>query len=153
MKRFARYGLLSIALLALALLAPWLGHRLHTRTAALRSLDDWDIPELADHLNRAGLDVQLRSTLQNGTIGRTAYLTTLDRDWDDLSRLRQDPRHIHEWRGIVFCERVEKGREPSVFYLRGDHCLVAGPFVLCGDVELLKRIRAILVPSIPPAVP
>src|SRR5262249_55096043 len=103
------------------------------------------------HLNRAGLEVRLRSPLKNGAIGQAAFLTTTDKDWDDLNHLYKHPSRIQEWRGVVYCERV--GHSEPILRLWGDHYLVAGPFVFFGDSELLERIRAILVPSAPPVAP
>jgi hypothetical protein len=151
MQRFPRYCLLTTAVLAATVLAVSFGQRFSTRAAALRSLDDWDIPELVDHLNRAGLQVRLRSTLPNGAIGSQAFLTTTDKDWEELGYLVKDSSRIQAWRGIVYCKCVRKN--DMVFPLWGDPCLVIGPFHFFGDAEFLERIAAILIPSAPPAAP
>ena len=153
MQRFPRYCLLATSVLAMTLLAVSVGQRLGDRAAALESLDDWDFPQLADHLNRAGLKVRLQSPGKNGKFGHNAFLTTTPKDWDQLNRLsiNPGPSRIQEWRGIVYCERAGEG-EPAL-QAWGDHCLVVGPFYFYGDAELLERIRAILVPSSLPATP
>lgn len=150
MKRLTHYCLLSTALLAMTSLAVWLGQSLHTRMVEQRTLDDWDIPELADQLNRAGLQVQMQSTRKDGMIGRNAFLTTTDKDWDELSNLRKDSSRIQEWRGTVYCEHV-RGHDPAELICLGeDHWFVASPFIFYGDAELLQRISAILAPLAPP---
>jgi hypothetical protein len=153
MQRFPRYYLLTTAVLAATVLAASLGQRFSTRAAALRSLDDWDIPELVDHLNRSGLHVRSCSLRKDGVpYHQMTFLTITDKDWDELNHLSKDPERISEWRGIVSCERVGTDREP-ILHLWGDHYLVVGPFVFFGDAELLERIAAILLPSAPPAAP
>lgn len=150
MQRFPRYCLLSTAVLTMILLAVSIGQRLSNRAAAPLSIDDWDIPTLADHLKRAGLQVYLHSPRTDGAIFSNAFLTTTPKDWKELSRLGIDPgpSRIHQWRGIVHCERTGKGKLGPPSW--EDHVLIVGPFLFCGDAELLERIRAILVPS-PPA--
>jgi hypothetical protein len=147
MKRFPRYCLLCTAVLAMTLLGVSLSQRLSTRASALRSLDDWNIPELADHLNRAGLQVRLQSTRKDGVIGGTAFLTTTAKEWDDLNRLPKDPRQLREWRGTVYCIYVGGGDVEHLVRQWGDHCFVAGPFIFYGDAVLLEHIGAILVPN------
>jgi hypothetical protein len=153
MQRFPRYCLLSTAVLAWILLAAFLSGHLGNRAAAPRSLDDWDIRELADHLNQAGLNVQLQSPRKDGAIYHNAYLTTAPRDWEELNRLsiNPGPSRIHQWHGIVYCERVGNGKlEPLDWE---DHLLVIGPFSFFGDAELLERIDILLKPYAAPAVP
>jgi hypothetical protein len=153
MHHFRRYGLLFTALPAMTLLAISLGHRLGNPVPDQRSLHDWDIPELADHLNRAGLKVRLSSTRINGSIGHNAFLTNTEKDWDQLNRLAIDPHpnQLPAWRGTVYCERVT-GKDPADL-LRpwGGHCLVVGSFIFYGDAELLERIGAALAPFAPSA--
>ena len=153
MQRFPRYCLLATAVLAMTLLAVSVGQRLGNGAAALESLDDWDFPQVADHLNRAGLEVRLQSPSKNGLLGHNAFLTTSPKDWEQLNRLRINPgtSRIQEWRGIVYCERVGKG-EPRL-QLCSDHSLVVGPFYFYGDAELLEHIRVVLVPSSPSVTP
>lgn len=150
MRRFPRYCFVTTAMVAMTLLASSVGKRLDDRRAELRSLDEWDIPKLADYLNRAGLQVQLCSSQKSGWITRNAYLTTTPKSWDELNRLgiNPGPSRIHEWRGVVYCERLGKG-EPGFNLLC--HSLVVGPFLFYSDSELLRRIEAILAPSRPSA--
>jgi hypothetical protein len=153
MQRFPRYCLLCTAALTMTVLAASLSRHLGNRQDAPRSLDDWDIRELADHLNQAGVKVQLQSSRKDGAFLNNAYLTTTHRDWEELMRLCIDPgpSRIHEWRGIVYCERAGEGKlEPPQWK---DHLVVIGPFLFWGDVELLERIGAILVPYAAPAAP
>jgi hypothetical protein len=137
----------------MTLLAVSVGQRLDQRATTLESLDDWDFPQLADHLNRAGLKVWLQSSRKDDVFDRNAFLTTTPKDWDQLNRLgiNPGPSRIQEWRGIVYCVRV--GESEPAFQLWSDHSLVVGPFYFYGDAALLERIRAILVPSSPPATP
>ena len=150
MQRFPRYCLLATAVLAMSVLAVSVEQRPGNRASKPLSLEDWDIPTWADHLNRAGLKVQLHSTSKNGSIGLNAFLTTTHKDWEELSHLSIDPgpSRIQEWRGIVYCARAGKGVDLHIW---PDHSLAVGPFYFYGDVELLKRIGAILLPSDPPA--
>ena len=151
MQCFPRYCLLATAALTMTLLAVSVGQRLDNRAAALESLDDWDFPQLADHLNRAGLEVRVQSTRKDGIFAHNAFLTTTPKDWEQLNSLCIHPgtSQIQEWRGIVYCERVKRG-EPA-FQLWKDHSLVIGSFLFCGDAELLERIGAILMPFTPPS--
>ncbi|HTU88529.1 MAG TPA: hypothetical protein VMF69_00390 [Gemmataceae bacterium] len=153
MQRFPRYCLLCTAALAMTVMAVSLGQRLGNRAAAQPSLDDWDIPTLTDHLQRAGLDVQLCSLRGDGSFDRNAYLTTTHKDWEELNRLciNPGPNRIQEWRGIVYFELASKG-EPGFLHWE-DHVLVVGRFLFCGDAELLERIRAVLMPFAPPVAP
>jgi hypothetical protein len=153
MQRFYRSGLLSTALAAMILLAISFGPRLDPRATVLRSLENWDIPELADYLNRAGLELRMHSPQQNGPIIRTAYLTITVKDWDDLNPLIKDPSRVSAWRGTVYCERVTAKDTEELAAEWGDPCLIAGPFVFYGDVELLERIRAAICESAPTFAP
>jgi hypothetical protein len=149
MQRFTRYCLLAIVVLAMTLLTISVGRRLVHRVAVRIALDSWDIPELADHLNRAGLKVQLRSPRQDGAILLNGFLTTTHKDWEELNRLGIDPgpSRIGEWRGIVYCERAGRGKLGPPHW--EDHSLLAGSFLFYGDIELLERIRTILLQSEP----
>jgi hypothetical protein len=155
MHRFPRYGLLPTALLAMTMLAALLSQRFSNPAPSWRSLDHWDIPELADHLNRAGLEVQLRSTRIDGSFGHNAFLTSTDKEWSDLNRLGMGPgrRQIQAWHGTVYCERV-RGQDPADLIRQwGDRCLVAGPFIFYGDAKLSERIHTALAPFAPSTVP
>jgi len=146
MRRFPRYCLLCTAALTMTALAALLIRHLGNRQDTPRSLDDWGIRELADHLNRAGLQVQLQSSRKDGAIFHNAYLTTTHKDWEELNRLGIDPgpSRIQKWRGIVYCERGGNGKLELPQWK--DHLLVIGPFWFCGDAEFLERLGAILMP-------
>jgi hypothetical protein len=153
MEHFPRYCLICTAVLAMTVLAISVGQRRANRTATLPSLKDWDIPTLANHLNRAGLNVQLLSPSKDGSIALSAFLTTTHKDWEELNRLgiNPGPSRIKEWRGIVYCERAGQGEPGSPHW--ENHSLVVGPFLFYGDAELLERIAVLLVPSAPSAAP
>lgn len=153
MQRFSRYCLLTTVVLTITLLAISVARNLVHRAAMRFALNNWDIRGLADHVNRAGLNVQLHSPRKDGVISHNAFLTTTHKDWKELNLLGIDPgpSRIQEWRGIVYCERAGKGERGLPDW--EDHSLVVGPFVFYGDTELLERIRAILVPSEPLLAP
>jgi hypothetical protein len=147
MQHLARYSFPAAVVLATTFLSVSVGPRLLQRAVMQRRLNNWDVPELVEHLDRAGLKLRHCSPRRDGFITRFAYLTSTDKSWDDLSCLRRnDSRSFQEWRGTVFCERMNRDWE-LVFDLRDEHYMAAGPFVFYGDVELLGRIRAILMPS------
>jgi hypothetical protein len=132
-----------LVLLAGALLATAVGQRKGGSPEAPLPLEDWDIPQLVTYLNGKGLGLRVVSTLQNGLIGQSAFLTTTDKEWIDLNPLTKAPKHIDRWRGTLYCERGV--REPNWSRLTGqwgDRWLAVGPFLLYGDRELLARVRA-----------
>jgi hypothetical protein len=134
---------LFAALLAGALLVALAG----PRRGGPRSLppDDWQIPQLVAHLNRQGPGLRVVSTRQDGVVHHSAYLTTTDKEWVDLTVLPRDRQQLDRWRGTLYCERFQSEYMRSdQAYQWGDCCLVAGPFVLTGDRELLGRVRAAL---------
>jgi hypothetical protein len=153
MHRFPRHYLLSTALMAMTLLAVSLGQRFSNPAPELRSLDHWDIPELADHLNRAGVQLRLCSPQKNGTIAQTAFLTATDKGWDDLNPLIKHPSRLPTWRGTVYCERAVGRDAAELVALWSDPCLVVGPFVFYGDAKLLERIHTVLAPFESSAAP
>jgi hypothetical protein len=108
---------------------------------------------LGDHLNQAGLNVQLQSSQRDGAIHRNAYLTTAPRDWEALNRLsiNPGPSRIHQWHGIVYCERDGRCKLESLDW--EDHQLVISPFSFYGDAELLERIGILLKPYAAAAAP
>jgi hypothetical protein len=114
-----------------------------------RAFEDWNMIDLVEHLDQMGVQLQLRSTLANGALGQTVYLTTADKHWVDLNTLNKDAKRIHEWEGVIYCERV-KGDTAIALRLWGDRCLVVGPFLFYGDRELLRSIRGALAPVAPP---
>lgn len=146
MQRFARYSFPAAVMLATTLLTVSVGPRLLQRAVMQHRLNNWNILELADHLDRAGLKLRLCSTRKDGVLTRFVYMTTTDKTWDELSSLRRnDSRSFREWRGTVYCERTNNDWRLA-FDLRDEHYMTAGPFVFYGDTELLERIRALLMP-------
>jgi hypothetical protein len=137
------------AVLALALLAGWIGHRMARPAESAVAPDEWDIPQLVAYLNDAGLGLRIVSTLKHGNIDQTAFLTTTTREWEDLNRLPKDQKQIHRWQGTLYCERGRAGLLlgddwSALTRQWGDCCLVAGPFLFYGDRDLLDRVRAAL---------
>lgn len=146
MQRFARYSFPAAVVLATTFLTVSVAPRLLQRALMQHRLNNWDIPELVEHLDRAGLKLRPCSTRKDGVVIRFAYLTTTDKTWDDLSCLRRNNSRFQEWRGTVYCERTNNDWRLA-FDLRDEHYMTAGPFVFYGDTELLERIRAILTLS------
>jgi hypothetical protein len=136
---------LALALAAGALLVHSFGQRTGSSARVAASLDDWDIPRLAEYLNGKGLGLRVVSSMNGRHSDWTAYLTTTDKGWEELSRPRRDRSDIERWRGTMYCEQAFA--PPAWAYLIpewGDCCLVAGPFLLFGDRELLGQVRAAL---------
>ena len=139
-----RYVLLCGAFTAMTFLTVWLGLRRAAPQPAPLLLDDWDIPQLAAYLNRAGVEVDVLPTQKNGVARSNGFLMVVKKEWSYVNGLTKDASHIHKWRGIVYC-----GRQPP-FILADlacqwhNHCLRVGPFIFYGDAELLARIGATL---------
>jgi hypothetical protein len=137
-------------LLAGAVLVALAGPRRGGRAVPALPPDDWHIPQLVSHLNREGLGLRVVSTQRDGAAGPNAFLTTTDKEWIDLTVLPKDRQQIDRWRGTLYCERFpSEVMRSDQACLWGDCCLVAGPFLLYGDRQLLARVRAAL--SCPPA--
>lgn len=149
MQRFSRYIWWSAALAIMFLLAVAFRQRGTDAVSSARPIGDWSIVELAEHLNRMGVKVRLRSTQASGAVGQTAFLTFTERDWRSLNALKKDARFIHEWRGVLFCERVGENDSANLTDQWGDHCLMVGPFLFYGDTDLLHRVHAALAPLAP----
>ncbi len=149
MQRFSRYGWWFVVLGIMACLVVAFRQCGINPVPSARSLDDWELSELVEHLNVKGLNVHLQSTQQNGAIGQTAFLTLTERNWRSLNALKKDKKCIHEWRGVLFCERV--GESDTAYFAEqwGDQCLAVGPFLFYGDTELLHRVRSALTSSAP----
>ena len=133
---------LLLVLAAVILLVVGVGRRKGGRAAPAVPLDDWNIPQLVAHLNGEGLALRLVSTQKNGAICQAAFLTTTDKEWDELSRLAKKQEWIGRWRGTLYCKRNRGGEELA--YLWGDYHLVVGPFLFFGDPELLERVQTAL---------
>ena len=140
MRRFSPNLKLYLPFVAMAFLAVcWV----QWRDTAL-PLDKWNIPELVEQLNHAGVEVRTVAVQSEGPHEQSAFLTTTEKGWNCLNRLVKDPKRIHEWRGIVYCER----RLPTAPELVVPECeqysLEVGPFFFFGDTELLARIGTAL---------
>lgn len=119
----------------------WLGQR----KAGPALPDDWDIPRLAAYLNEHGLHLRVVPTAAHAPPDPTAYLTTTDKGWEEFNRLFKGPLQMDKWRGTLYCERGHGGDNWADLARQwGDYCLVAGPFIFFGDLELLGRVRAAL---------
>lgn len=152
MQRFSRYGWWTVAFVTMILLAVISRPRRDGAAPAARPIGDWDIPELVEHLNRSGVQVQLRSTVKNGADGLTAFLTATDKDWPSLNSLNKDAKRIRDWSGVLFCERVGESDVTHFTDQWGDRCLVVRPFLFYGDAGLLHRVGAALAPMATQAV-
>jgi hypothetical protein len=146
MQHFTRYGLFFAALAAMTLLT--VSVRKHSADSAdsSRPIKEWDIPELAVHLNRMGVEVRLRAVPKKGPLIKSAYLTFTTKEWHDLNALNKDPRHFQEWRGTLYCERVGEHDSSYLIDQWGDRSMAVGPFLFYGDTELLDRVRTVLAP-------
>jgi hypothetical protein len=153
MQRFARYGLFFSALGATTLLTFSVRKHDAESVPSTRPIRDWDIAELAVHLNRMGVEVRLRAVPRNGTLNRMAFLTSTGKEWSELNALNKDPIRIHEWRGTIYCEQIGESDVTYLLEQWGDRCLVVRPFVFYGDAELLERVRTSLAPLAMPDGP
>jgi hypothetical protein len=151
MPRLLRFSLCFACLAAMTLLSASVHERQANRRQADRRLHDWDIPQLADYLQRSGVDVRLVPVSKDGPLLQAVYLTSTAKEWRDLNRLMKEPQRIPEWQGTLYCERV--GENDPAYLLRqwGDHGQQIGPFLFYGDAELLDRILTAL--AAPPAAP
>ncbi len=138
--------LLASVLVAGVLFVRCVGQRTRSHATAAAPLDDWDIPRLVAYLNDRGLGLRVVSTMKGGGgSDRMAFLTTTDKGWEELSRPVRGRSQIDRWRGTLHCERGPAGGDwDDLARQWGDCCLVAGPFLLYGDRELLGRVRAAL---------
>jgi hypothetical protein len=127
MQRISRYAWWSAALVTMIVLAAVSRPRISDSASSSPPIDEWSIHELVEHLNRMGVEVQLRSTQADGVLRKTVFLTTGEKDWRALNALHKDAKRIGEWHGILYCEHAGKG-ETDVARLWGDRCLAVGPF-------------------------
>ena len=138
--------ILFAGFVASVLLAASLGKRTASPTTPPLPLNDWGIPELADYLHRAGIRLHVVPATKDGVLQDTAFLTTTERSWHELNRLRKDAKQLAPWRGILYCERLEHTKMRTVLEEQwGDYGWSAGPFLFYGDPELLARVRAVLL--------
>jgi hypothetical protein len=135
---------LVLALAAL-LAAALVGARLRRAAQPTLDLSGWDVPRLVEHLRGRGLPLRAVSTIKDGPIGNSAYLTTTDRSWRELNLLFAAPEQIDHWQGTLYCERVRpRGSRDEQAALWGDCCLLVEPFLFFGDRELLLKVREAL---------
>jgi hypothetical protein len=153
MLRFTRFGLCFASVAATAFLIVSVRKPSADPTSVSRSIHEWDIPELAVHLNRMGVEVRLRSIPRQGPVGRSAFLTTTAKEWNDLNALTKDPTHIEEWGGTLYCERLGESHMTYLADQWGEYSLTVGPFIFYGDVELLIRVRDALASAATASVP
>ena len=128
------------------LLAAALGQRTASPRTPPLPLNDWDVSELADYLDRAGIRLHVMPAAKDGGVQNTAFLTTTERSWHEFNLLCKDGKQQGPWQGILYCERVngdEMRRELADQW--GDFGWSAGPFLFYGDPELLARVRAVLL--------
>jgi hypothetical protein len=132
--------------LSSVLLVASLGKRTtNPTTPPLPPLDNWNVFELADYLNRAGIRLSVVPTAREGVVRNAAFLTTGQKDWHECNRLRKDGKQPGLWRGILYCERVESDNlRRQLADQWGELGWSARPFVFYGDPELLTRVRAAL---------
>lgn len=149
MQRFSRYGWWFGVFGMMVVLTVAFRQCGSDPVQSARSVYDWDFSELVEHLNQMGLNVRLRSTQASGTLGQTAFLMVSEKDWRSLNSLKKDNNRIHEWRGVLFCERVGQSDASHLTDQWGDHCLAVGPFLFYGDTELLGQVRSALHPYAP----
>jgi hypothetical protein len=107
-------------------------------------LDNWTIPELVEQLSRAGVEVRTVGVQKESPHEQSAFLTTTEQDWHYLNRLVKDRKRIHEWKGIVYCERRTPTTPEPVVPDCEQYSLEVGPFFFFGDTELLARIGTAL---------
>jgi hypothetical protein len=137
--------LLLLIALGLAGLAVGVGTRKTVPPPAGEPIQDWDIPKLVLYLNENGLQLRSIPTQKGSDVHTTAFLTTTEREWNDLNRLSKDSRRIDEWRGTLYCERGRGEKQWQALIRQwGDYCLVAGPFLFFGDPQLLDRVHVAL---------
>jgi hypothetical protein len=153
MPHLLRYGLCFVSAAALAMLVISIRKHDADSTAPSGSINTWDIPELAVHLNRMGIEVRMRAVPRHGSLDKSAYLTATAMEWKDLNALSKDPRRIEEWLGTIYCERVGESDATYLIEQWGDHCLAVGPFLFYGDPELLKRVKVALASIPTPTTP
>jgi hypothetical protein len=147
MRRPCAHWILLAGFLSSVLLVVLLGKRTaKPTTPTLLPLNDWHVPELADHLNRAGLRLHMVPTAKDGGVENAAFLSTTQKDWHEFNRLIKDGKQLAAWRGILYCERVESDLlRRRLMDQWGDFAWSAGPFLFCGDPELLMQVRAVLL--------
>jgi hypothetical protein len=103
---------------------------------------DWRPPDLAEHLRARGLALRVVPPMKGGPVDVAAFLTETAHTWEQLNQLHRAYSHRHRWAGTVQCVRGQADEFDCA--LSPDRCLVAGPFFLFGDPDLLRRIAEAL---------
>src|SRR5262245_16626054 len=102
----AAWAMLGLPLLLAVLACAWnlsRGHRAAPRTPP--EMQDWDVPDLAEHLRDAGLALRVVATAEEGDPRNSAYLTTTASTWEELARLARLPERVRDWEGTALCAR------------------------------------------------
>lgn len=144
MRLYWRCFLLCAAFVVVASVAIPFGQRRDVLVPEALPLNRWDVLQLASYLKEAGLNLRPQSVQEDGRIGQSVYLTSTEKDWQELNGLIKDPKRIHQWRGIVFCTYEGPIAAENLARQWGDQGLLVGPFVFYGDGELLARINVAL---------
>ncbi len=104
--------------------------------------DDWNIPQLIDHIEKQGLTLRPVASVRGLGADRDVYLTHTDLKFEQLDGLLKVPELIETWRGTVYCTRLIQPESREIqLPLWGSYCLCAGPFVFFGDPNILAEIR------------
>jgi hypothetical protein len=140
MSRLLRYSLCLTSLTAMVLLTFSMHQCQGERRRFAQQLHDWDFSKLVTHLNSRGVNVRLQAASKTGAARYSAFLTSTPKEWRDLNALSKDPRHIHQWRGTLYCEHVGDSDVEHLLGQWGDHCLEIRPFLFYGDAELLDQV-------------
>jgi hypothetical protein len=142
-------GLLCLPTLAGLLLSAWPGGPL----ARPRSVhpDDWSLAELVQHLEARGLGLRAVPTGRaGGSSVSNVFLIRGGKKWEDLGVLSLNPVRIHQWQGVVYCERVAN---PDTAEHRAQDWasdgLWVGPFLFFGDRGLREEIHTALTAGAP----
>jgi hypothetical protein len=140
MRRFSRNFVICVSFMAMTLLVVcWVQCRVPSQP-----LERWHIAELVEQLNRAGLEIRTIAVQEVGPHEQSAFLTTTQQDWHYLNRLVKDAKRIHEWKGVVYCERRTPSSPELIVPECAQYSLEVGPFYFFGDSELLARIGTAL---------
>jgi hypothetical protein len=114
--------------------------------AVVAAPDDWKVADLVASLSERGLGLHAVPASARGDVEGGVYLCAQPRARGDLQKLPRLAQLAGRWGGVVFCQREGTGAPltPGDLASWGEHGMVAGPFVLFGDPELLARVRAAL---------
>jgi hypothetical protein len=153
MQRSWHYVLLCTGFMGLAFMTVWVGPCPMGPVPPSLPLDDWDIPQLAAHLNKMGVEVHTVPTQKGAVASSTAFFTVAEKEWLYLNGLLKTPERIQQWQGIVYCSLEAPNTRADLAQQWEDRCLVAGPFIFYGDADLRARIAAALNQAAPANAP